>query len=155
MCCCWQLKVLTIGMQILIIPIYTSVDHSIGAIPMADRKLFASVDGNICWVKFTKFLYMILACRWAPKPSVMAEKPRFRRRTVFAKNLGFDVGFGYRNNTNKLYHCRTWMVQSHSPGGANGHAHLIHGSFDKPNSASQRTSHNCNGQTNRPRPLHL
>jgi len=30
----------------------------------------------------------------------MAEKPRFRRRTVFAKNLGFGVGFGYRNNTN-------------------------------------------------------
>ena len=40
---------------ILIIPIYTSVDHSIGAIPMAERKLCASVDGNICWVKFTKF----------------------------------------------------------------------------------------------------
>ena len=29
----------------------------------------------------------------------MAEKPRFRRRTVFAKNLGFDVGFRYRNDT--------------------------------------------------------
>jgi len=29
----------------------------------------------------------------------MAEKPRFRQRTVFAKNLGFGVGFGYRNNT--------------------------------------------------------
>jgi len=28
---------------------------------------------------------MILACRWAPKPSIMAEKPRFWRRTVFAK----------------------------------------------------------------------
>jgi len=40
---------------ILIIPIYTSVDHSIGAIPMAKRKLCASVDRNICWVKFTKF----------------------------------------------------------------------------------------------------
>jgi len=40
---------------ILIITIYTSVDHSIGAIPMADRKLCASVDGNICWVKFAKF----------------------------------------------------------------------------------------------------
>jgi len=40
---------------ILIIPFYTSVDHSIGAIPMAERKLCASVDGNICWVKFTKF----------------------------------------------------------------------------------------------------
>ena len=50
-CRCWQLKVLTM----LIIPIYTSVDHSIGAIPMAERKLCASVDGNICWVKFTKF----------------------------------------------------------------------------------------------------
>jgi len=41
---------------ILIIPIYTSVDHSVGAIPMAERKLCASADGNICWVKFTKFL---------------------------------------------------------------------------------------------------
>jgi len=29
----------------------------------------------------------------------MAEKPRFRQGTVFAKNLGFGVGFGYRNNT--------------------------------------------------------
>ena len=29
----------------------------------------------------------------------MAEEPRFRRRTVFAKILGFGVGFGYRNNT--------------------------------------------------------
>jgi len=29
----------------------------------------------------------------------MAEKPRFWRWTVFAKNLGFGVGFGYRNNT--------------------------------------------------------
>ena len=32
---------------VLIIPIYTSVDHGIGAIPMAERKLCASVDGNI------------------------------------------------------------------------------------------------------------
>jgi len=40
---------------ILIILIYTSVDHSIGAIPMAERKLCASVDGNICWEKFIKF----------------------------------------------------------------------------------------------------
>jgi len=38
---------------ILIIPIYTSVDDSIGVIPMAERKLCASVGGNICWVKFT------------------------------------------------------------------------------------------------------
>jgi len=28
------------------------------------------------------------------------EKPRFRRRTVLEKNLGFCGGFGYRNNTN-------------------------------------------------------
>jgi len=42
---------------------------------------------------------MILACRWVQKLSIMAEKPRFRRRTVFAKNLGFGVSFGYRNNT--------------------------------------------------------
>jgi len=41
---------------ILIIPIYTAMDHSVGAIPMAERKLCASVDGNICWAKFTKFL---------------------------------------------------------------------------------------------------
>ena len=31
----------------------------------------------------------------------MAEKPRFRRGTVLAKNLGFGVGFGYRNNTTR------------------------------------------------------
>jgi len=36
----------------------------------------------------------------------MAEKPRFRRRTVFAKNLGFGVGFRCCNNTTQLYvHC--------------------------------------------------
>jgi len=35
----------------------------------------------------------------------MAEKPRFRRQTVFAKNLGFDFSFGYCNNTN----LRAWM----------------------------------------------
>jgi len=34
---------------VLIIPIYTSVDHSIGALPMAERKLCASVDGNFAW----------------------------------------------------------------------------------------------------------
>jgi len=27
------------------------------------------------------------------------KKPRFRRRTVFAKKLGFGVSIGYRNNT--------------------------------------------------------
>jgi len=31
------------------------VDHGIDAIPTAERKLCASVNGNICWVKFTKF----------------------------------------------------------------------------------------------------
>jgi len=31
----------------------------------------------------------------------MTEKPRFWRRTVFAKNLGFGVGFEYRNNTTR------------------------------------------------------
>jgi len=30
------------------------------------------------------------------------KKSRFRRRMVFAKNLGFGVGFGYLNNTNQL-----------------------------------------------------
>jgi len=29
----------------------------------------------------------------------MAEKLIFRQRMVFAKNLGFGVGFGHRNNT--------------------------------------------------------
>jgi len=42
---------------------------------------------------------MVLGCRWAQKLSIMAEKPRFRRRAVFAKILGLGVGFGYRNNT--------------------------------------------------------
>ena len=50
---------------------------------------------------------MILAYRWAQKPSIMAEKPRFRRGTVFVKNLGFGVGFGYRNNTS-LYIVHVW-----------------------------------------------
>jgi len=36
---------------------------------------------------------MILACRWAHKPSIMAEKPRFRRRTVFAKKPRFRCRF--------------------------------------------------------------
>jgi len=36
------------------------------------------------------------------KTSIMVEKPRFRQRTVFAKNLGFGVGFGYRNNTIRM-----------------------------------------------------
>jgi len=58
---------------ILIIPIYTSVDNSIGAVPMAERKLCASVDGNMCWVKFTNFFEMILACGWAQTPSIMAK----------------------------------------------------------------------------------
>ena len=54
-CCCLSTESSNNRNAILIIPIYTSVDHSIGAIPMAERKLCASVDGNICWVKFTKF----------------------------------------------------------------------------------------------------
>jgi len=37
------------------------------------------------------------------------KKPRFRRWTVFAKNLGFGVGFGYRNNT--TVQCRkVWLT---------------------------------------------
>jgi len=52
---------------ILIIPIYTSVDHSIGAIPMAERKLCASVDGNICWVKLTKILLNDFSMQMSPK----------------------------------------------------------------------------------------
>jgi len=50
----WPLSKLNTGrfalraMLPVMIPMYTSVDHSIGAIPMAERKLCASVDGNIC-----------------------------------------------------------------------------------------------------------
>jgi len=35
----------------------------------------------------------------SPKTVNYGGKPRFRRATVFAKNLGFGVSFGYRNNT--------------------------------------------------------
>jgi len=50
---------------------------------------------------------MILACRlqMSPKTINYGRKPRFRRRTVFAKNPGFDVGFGYRNNTTLCMQC--------------------------------------------------
>jgi len=58
---------------------------------------------------------MILACRWAQKPSIMAEKPRFRWRTVFAKNLGFGVGFGYRNNTKPF-----WILMKQEMMGGSG-----------------------------------
>jgi len=34
------------------------------------------------------------------KRQLWRKKPRYQRRTVSAKNLGFGVGFGYRNNTN-------------------------------------------------------
>jgi len=37
-----------------------------------------------------------------PKTVNYGRKPRFRQQTVFAKNLGFGVGFGYRNNTTKF-----------------------------------------------------
>jgi len=62
---------------ILVIRIYTSVDHSIGAIPMAERKLCASVDGNICWVKIHQILLNNFSMQMSPKsqkPSTMAEK---------------------------------------------------------------------------------
>jgi len=36
----------------------------------------------------------------SPKTVNYGGKPRFQRGTVFVKNLGFGVGFGYRNNTN-------------------------------------------------------
>jgi len=39
----------------------------------------------------------------SPKTVNYGRKPRFRQRTVFAKNLGFGVGFGYRNNTTAHY----------------------------------------------------
>jgi len=65
---------------------------------MAERKLCASVDGNICWVKFTKL--KDFSMQMSPKTVNYGwKKTRFRQRTVFAKNLGFGVGFGYRNNT--------------------------------------------------------
>jgi len=38
----------------------------------------------------------------SPKRQLWQKKPRFQRRTVFAKNLGFGVGFGYRNNTSEF-----------------------------------------------------
>jgi len=43
----------------------------------------------------------------------MAEnKPRFRRGTVFAKNLGFGVGFGYRNNTSQYLYVGSPKVEN-------------------------------------------
>jgi len=47
----------------------------------------------------------------------MAEKPRFRQGTVFAKNLGFGVSFEYRNNNKAnyflvLYHLNIRMTGS-------------------------------------------
>ena len=66
---------------ILIIPIYTSVDHSIGAIPMTERKLCANVDGNICWVKVTKILLNDFSMQMSPKTV-----------NYGGKNLGFGDG---------------------------------------------------------------
>jgi len=43
----------------------------------------------------------------------MAEKPRFWRRTVFAKNLGFGVSFGYRNDTSNFNGFRVLAVLLH------------------------------------------
>jgi len=48
---------------------------------------------------FHQILLNDFSMQMSPKPSIMAEKPRSRQRTVFAKNLGVGVGFGYRNNT--------------------------------------------------------
>jgi len=45
----------------------------------------------------------------------MAEKPSFRQGTVFAKNLGFGVGFGYRNNTSENMWRRYWCLTSSFP----------------------------------------
>ena len=66
---------------ILIILIYTSVDHSIGAIPMAERKLCASVDGNICRVNFIKILLNDFSMQMSPKTV-----------NYGGKNLGFRDG---------------------------------------------------------------
>jgi len=63
-------------------------------------------------------------------------------------------------NLTKALHChRTQTFQSYSPGCANVHPHLIHGSLGPPKSTSQTTSwsvqpfllaHNCDRQTDRP-----
>jgi len=77
------------------------VDHSIGAIPMTERKLCASVDGNICWVgEIHQILLNDFSMQMSPETiNYGGKKPRFRRWTVFCKNVGFGVGFGYCNNT--------------------------------------------------------
>ena len=64
------------------------MDHSIGAMPMAERKLCAGVDGNICWVKFTQILLNDFSMQMSPKTV-----------NYCGKNVGFGVGFGYHNNT--------------------------------------------------------
>ena len=67
---------------ILIIPIYTSVDHSIGAIPTAERKLCASVDGNICLVgEIHGILLNDFSTQMSPKTI-----------NYGGKNLGFSEG---------------------------------------------------------------
>ena len=53
----------------------------------------------------------------SPKIVNYGGKPRFRRQTVFAKNLGFGVGFEYRNNTtcnNAVYHMGMLPVYLHN-----------------------------------------
>jgi len=48
---------------------------------------------------------------------------------------------GLSNLTKRLHRCRTWTVQSYSPGGAtNVHSHLTHASLDPQESTSQTTS---------------
>ena len=105
--------------------LYTSVNHSIGAIPMAERKLCASVDGNICWAKIHQILPNNFSMQMRPKTVNYGRKNLgFGNGRFLQKNLGFGVGFGYRNNTRHKVASpphRTWMVQSYSTGGANVH----------------------------------
>ena len=47
---------------------------------------------------------------------------------------------GQSNLTKRQHHCRTWMVQSYSSGGAKVTLHLIHASLDPPKSTYQTAS---------------
>jgi len=63
----------------------------------------------------------------------MVEKPRFRRGTVFAKNLGFGVSFGYRNNTSPQTAKIGWWLWG-TPANFNGVrvlAALLHGTLHR------------------------
>ena len=76
------------------------MDHSIGAIPMAERKLCTSVDGNILLGEIHQILLNDCIMQMSPKTVNYAGKNLgFGDGRFLQKNLGFGVGFGYRNNT--------------------------------------------------------